>query len=170
MGLWGVQPRRDTQCRVFLQVIARDVVLYLVLSCRSTLRNTGPLMVRFHRGKLEPCSMDQPEKKSENTMHVPAQYQLKGELETYLAAAIRIPLLECLGVSPKVLQDCVVAGPVPIVVCLLPQHLVLVWVCVALEFQGLHHKRLQRKNSTTCQVGGCANYNHNTMPQTSTRP
>jgi hypothetical protein len=52
-------------------------------------------------------------------------YQLKGELEKYLAAAIRMLHLECLGVSPTVLQDCVVAGPVPIVVCLLQQHLLL---------------------------------------------
>ncbi len=52
-------------------------------------------------------------------------YQLKGELEKYLAAAIRMLHLECLGVSRTVLQDCVVAGPVPIVLCLLPQHLLL---------------------------------------------
>ncbi len=52
-------------------------------------------------------------------------YQFKGELKKYLAAAIRMLHLECLRVSPKVLQDYGVAGPVPIVVCLLPQHLLL---------------------------------------------
>jgi hypothetical protein len=63
MELWRVQPRRDRPCKVFLQVIASEVVLYLVLSCRSIVRNTGLLMARFNRGKLKPCSMDQPEKK-----------------------------------------------------------------------------------------------------------
>ncbi len=31
MGLWEVQPRRDRQCRVFLQLIASEVVLCLEL-------------------------------------------------------------------------------------------------------------------------------------------
>ncbi len=257
MGLWEVRPRRDRQCRVFLQLIASEVVLCLELqinskehwsvdgevppweieaplneparekvgehnACPCSFRHLqikgstcfGVVVLwvislhcycvfhkspvrqfpgRFTRGHqhqvdkarqlLVVASLDLAVVSFEIECVLVTQvesarlkalactdYQLKGELEKYLAAAIRMLHLECLWVSPKVLQDCVVAGPVPIVVCLLPQHLLLAWVCVALEFQGLHHKCLQRKNSTTCQVGGCDYYHHDTTPQTSTRP
>ena len=43
-----------------------------ILSFKSNFKNTGPFIVRFHRGTLKPPSILQPEKKSVKGMHTPA--------------------------------------------------------------------------------------------------